>query len=58
MIKGYKNNDIIINNYMTELTDILVDTIIIGTIWGLLNNDAQKYVFGIGMSIYLITKYI
>jgi hypothetical protein len=44
-----------INNF---LKNILVDVVITTTIWGLLDNDNQKYFFGLGMGIYLFTKYI
>ena len=43
------------NNF---LKNILVDVVITATIWGLLDNTTQKYFFGLGMGIYLFTKYI
>ncbi len=47
---------------MTEtnnlIKNIIVDVIIIINIWGLLNNNTYKYFFGLGMSVYLLKKYI
>jgi len=47
---------------MTEINNliknIVVDIIITTTIWGLLNNNTNKYFFGLGVSIYLLKKYI
>ena len=47
---------------MTEtnnlIKNIVVDIIIITNIWGLLNNNTHKYFFGLGMSVYLLKKYI
>lgn len=47
---------------MTEtnnlIKNILVDILITTTIWGVLNNNTYKYFFGIGVSIYLLKKYI
>jgi hypothetical protein len=48
---------------MTETTNgiikcIVLDTIIITTILGILHDDRDKYFFGLGMSIYILTKYI
>ena len=43
-------------NYLIK--NIIVDIIITTTIWGLLDNHTNKYFFGLGMSIYLIKKYI
>jgi len=47
---------------MTEtnklVKNIVVDVIIINTIWGLLNNNTHKYFFGLGISIYILKKYI
>jgi hypothetical protein len=47
---------------MTEtnnlVKNIVVDIFIITTIWGVLNNNTYKYFFGIGVSIYLLKKYI
>ena len=40
------------------IKNIVVDIIIITTIWGLLNNNTHKYFFGLGMSIYILKKYI
>ena len=46
---------------MTEtnnlIKNIVVDIIIITNIWGLLNNTTQKYFFGLGMSVYLLTPF-
>jgi hypothetical protein len=47
---------------MTEtnnlIKNIIVDVIIITNIWVLLNNNTYKYFFGLGVSIYLLKKYI
>jgi hypothetical protein len=47
---------------MTEtnnlIKNILVDILITTTILGVLNNNTYKYFFGIGVSIYLLKKYI
>jgi hypothetical protein len=47
---------------MTEtnnlIKNIVVDVIIITNICGLLNNNTYKYFFGLGMSIYILKKYI
>jgi hypothetical protein len=47
---------------MTEtnnlIKNIIVDVIIITNIWVLLNNNTYKYFFGLGMSVYLLKKYI
>jgi hypothetical protein len=49
---------------MTEtnnlVKNIVVDIIIITNIWCLLNNNntTHKYFFGLGMSIYILKKYI
>ena len=47
---------------MTETTNlfknIFVDIIIITNIWGLLNNNTYKYFVGLGISVYLVKKYI
>ena len=47
---------------MTEtnnlLKNIVVDIFITTSIWGVLNNNTYKYFFGIGVSIYLLKKYI
>jgi hypothetical protein len=47
---------------MTETTNlfknIIVDIIIITNIWGLLNNNTYKYFVGLGISVYLVKKYI
>lgn len=40
------------------IKNIAVDIFIITNIWGLLNNNTSKYLFGLGMSLYLIKKYI
>ena len=40
------------------IKNIIVDIIITNTIWGLLDNYTHKYFFGLGMSIYLLKKYI
>ncbi len=38
--------------------NIVVDIIIITNIWCLLNNTTHKYFFGLGLSIYILKKYI
>jgi hypothetical protein len=47
---------------MTETTNliknIIVDTIIITTVWANINNDTYKYFFGLGMTMYILKKYI
>jgi hypothetical protein len=47
---------------MTEtnnlMKNIVVDIIIITTIWGSLNNNTYKYFFGLGITTYLLKKYI
>ena len=47
---------------MTEtnnlIKNIVVDIIIITNIYGLLNNNTHKYFFGLGMTIYILKKYI
>jgi hypothetical protein len=40
------------------LINIVTDIIIITNILGLLNDNTQKYFFGLGISIYLLKKYI
>jgi hypothetical protein len=40
------------------IKNILVDVIIISSIWGVLNNYTHKYFFGLGMTIYILKKYI
>lgn len=40
------------------IKNIAVDIFIITTIWTVLNNNTYKYFFGIGMSIYILKKYI
>ena len=40
------------------IKNIVVDVIITTTIFGLLNNNTHKYFFGLGMTIYLLKKYI
>ena len=59
--KKYKSNPIYFYN-MSEpgnnlIRNIIVDIIIITTVWGLLNNNTPKYFFGIGMTAYLLKKY-
>jgi hypothetical protein len=47
---------------MTEtnnlIKNIIVDIIIITNIWWILNNNTYKYFFGLGMSVYIVKKYI
>lgn len=47
---------------MTEtislIKNIIVDTIIITIIWTNINNDTYKYFFGLGMTMYILKKYI
>jgi len=47
---------------MTERANLFInivsDIIIIHTIHGLLDNSTSKYFFGLGVSIYLLTKYV
>jgi hypothetical protein len=47
---------------MTEIQTIIIniaaDVIITTSVWGLLDNGMQKYFFGLGISIYLLKKYI
>lgn len=40
------------------IKNIVVDIIIITNILGILNNHTHKYFFGLGMTIYLLKKYI
>jgi hypothetical protein len=40
------------------MKNIVVDIIIITNIWGLLDNYRYKYFFGLGMSIYILKKYL
>jgi len=62
IINDIKVIKVIIHNYMTEtnnlIKNIVVDIIITTTIWGLLNNNTYKYFFGLGVSIYILQKYI
>jgi hypothetical protein len=44
--------------YMLLVKNIIVDIIIINSIWGLLDNSTHKYLFVYGTSLYLIKKYI
>jgi hypothetical protein len=47
------------NNLIKNIIkNIIVDVIIITNIWVLLNNNTYKYFFGLGVSIYLLKKYI
>lgn len=39
------------------MRNIIIDIIIITTVWRLLNNDSPKYFFGLGMTAYLLKKY-
>ena len=57
--KEYKNKTIPCNyiGRMSVMKNIIVDIIIISTIWGLLNNCTCKYFFGLGMSIYILTPF-
>jgi hypothetical protein len=46
---------------MTETNNLvknIVVDIIITNIWELLNNNTHKYFFGLGMTIYVLKKYI
>jgi hypothetical protein len=47
---------------MTEtnnlIKNIVVDIFIITTIWGSINDNTYKYFLGLGISIYLVKKYI
>lgn len=43
---------------MNLIKNIVVDIIIATTIWGLLNDYTHKYFFGLGMSMYVLKKYL
>jgi hypothetical protein len=38
--------------------NILIDVAIISSIWGMLNNYTHKYFFFLGMTIYILKRYI
>lgn len=40
------------------IKNIFIDVIIISNIWGVLDNYTYKYFFGLGVSIYILKKYI
>jgi len=58
--KEYENKTISFNymRIISVMKNIVVDIIIITNIWGLLDNYRYKYFFGLGMSIYILKKYL
>ena len=46
--------------YITNklIRNIIIDVIIITNIWSFMNNPTYKAFFGIGISVYVIKKYL